>query len=108
MLPTHWPLDDIYEIGFETARRLWERAGVGPDAVDLPQLYDGFAPFLWFWLEVLGLCPVGEAHRFVADGGIDGDRPGALPVLSGGGALGSGRMPRVFSSLRTAVAPIRP
>jgi acetyl-CoA acetyltransferase len=47
---------------------------------------------VWFWLEVLGFCPVGEAHRFVASGGIDSDVPGTLPVLSGGGALGNGRM----------------
>jgi acetyl-CoA acetyltransferase len=91
-LPTHWPLDDIMTIGAGTARRLWSRAGVGPAEVDLPQLYDGFSPFVYFWLEVLGLCPVGEAHRFVQDGGIDSDRSGALPVLSGGGALGNGRM----------------
>jgi acetyl-CoA acetyltransferase len=91
-LPVHWPLDDVYEIGSETARRLWARAGVGPGEVDLPQLYDGFSPFVWFWLEVLGFCPVGEACRFVADGGIDSDRPGALPALSGGGAIGNGRM----------------
>jgi acetyl-CoA acetyltransferase len=91
-LPLHWPLDDIYEIGHETARRLWDRAGVGPDDVDLPQLYDGFSPFVWFWLEVLGFCPVGDAHAVVAGGGIDSDVEGALPVLSGGGALGNGRM----------------
>lgn len=91
-LPLHWPLDDILEVGATTAARLWERSGVGPGDVDLPQLYDGFSPFVWFWLEVLGLCPVGEAHRFVADGGIDSDDPTALPALSGGGALGNGRM----------------
>jgi acetyl-CoA acetyltransferase len=91
-LPMHWPLDDILDGGRETARRLWSHAGVGPDEVDLPQLYDGFSPFIWFWLEVLGFCPEGEAHRFVAEGGIDSDREGALPVLSGGGALGNGRM----------------
>jgi acetyl-CoA acetyltransferase len=91
-LPTHWPLDDIMGVGTETARRLWESAGVGPEEIDLPQLYDGFSPFVYFWLEVLGLCPPGEAHRFVQDGRIDSDRPGALPVLSGGGALGNGRM----------------
>jgi acetyl-CoA acetyltransferase len=91
-LAGHWPLDDVYEVGFETGRRLWERAGVGPDAVDLPQLYDGFSPFVWFWLEVLGFCPVGDAPRFIADGGIDSDRSGSLPALSGGGALGNGRM----------------
>ena len=59
--------------------------------VDVPQLYDGFSPFVWFWLEALGFCPVGEAHRFVSDGGISVAR-GGLPALSGGGALGNGRM----------------
>jgi acetyl-CoA acetyltransferase len=91
-LSLHWPLDDIMDIGTETARRLWESAGIGPVDVDLPQLYDGFSPFVYFWLEALGLCPVGEAHRFVLEGGIDSDRPGSLPALSGGGALGNGRM----------------
>jgi acetyl-CoA acetyltransferase len=43
-------------------------------------------------MESLGFCPVGEAQSFVRDGGIDSDRAGALPVLSGGGALGNGRM----------------
>jgi acetyl-CoA acetyltransferase len=91
-LPTHWPLDDIMGVGAGTARQLWTNAGVGPADIDLPQLYDGFSPFVYFWLEVLGLCPVGEAHRFVQDGGIDSDSPDGLPVLSGGGALGNGRM----------------
>ena len=56
-LPLHWPLDDIMEVGTETARRLWERSGVGPGEVDLPQVYDGFSPFVYFWMEALGLCP---------------------------------------------------
>ncbi|MCX4831237.1 thiolase family protein [Streptomyces sp. NBC_01016] len=91
-LPLHWPLDDIMAGGAATARRLWEHAGVKPADIDVPQLYDGFSPFVYFWLEALGYCPIGEAHRFVLDGGIDSDTPGALPVLSGGGALGNGRM----------------
>jgi acetyl-CoA acetyltransferase len=91
-LPLHWPLDDIMEIGVETARRLWERSGLGPEEVDLPQVYDGFSAFVFLWMEALGLCPIGEAHRLVLEGGIDADRKGTLPVLSGGGALGNGRM----------------
>ena len=91
-LPLHWPLDDIMDGGRETARRLWAHAGVGPTEVDLPQVYDGFAPFVWFWLEALGFCDEGDAHRLIADGGIDSDRRGAIPALSGGGALGNGRM----------------
>ena len=91
-LPLHWPLDDILDGGAQTARRLWANAGITAAEVDLPQVYDGFSPFVWLWLEVLGFCPPGEAHRFVEAGGIDSDRPDALPALSGGGALGNGRM----------------
>ena len=82
----------IVEVGAETARRLWAHAGVSVGEVDLPQVYDGFSLFVWLWLEVLGLCPRGEAHRFVEFGGIDSDCPGGIPALSGGGALGNGRM----------------
>ncbi|WP_413768134.1 thiolase family protein [Rhodococcus pyridinivorans] len=91
-LPLHWPLDDIFDSGTLLARRLRGSSGISMREVDLPQVYDGFSPFVWFWLEVLGLCPRGEAHRFVEAGGIDSDLPGAIPALSGGGALGNGRM----------------
>jgi len=50
-----------------------------------------FAPLVWFWLECLGYCGLGEAHEFVREGGIRSDR-GGVPALSGGGALGNGRM----------------
>jgi acetyl-CoA acetyltransferase len=91
-LPLHWPLDDIVDGGMQTAQQLWEHAGIAAAEVDLPQVYDGFSLFVWLWLEVLGLCPPGEAHRFVEAGGIDSDRRDAIPALSGGGALGNGRM----------------
>jgi acetyl-CoA acetyltransferase len=91
-LPLHWPLDDIISGGAATVDQLWRRTGLTIGDVDLPQVYDGFSPLVWFWLEALGICPVGEAHRFVDAGGIDSDRTGALPALSGGGALGNGRM----------------
>jgi acetyl-CoA acetyltransferase len=85
-----WSVDDIFAGGREVARILWENTGLGPSDVELPQVYDGFSPFVYFWLEALGYCAKGEAHRFVQDGGI---RTGVgLPVLSGGGALGNGRM----------------
>jgi acetyl-CoA acetyltransferase len=91
-LPLHWPLDDVMSVGAELARRLAENTGIRPADVDLAQVYDGFSPFVYFWLEALDLSPVGEAHRLVLDGGIDSDAPGALPVLSSGGSLGNGRM----------------
>jgi acetyl-CoA acetyltransferase len=86
----YWSLDEIHEAGTEMAGHLWESAGLSRQDVDIPQLYDGFSPFVYFWLEALGYCPRGEAHRFVQDGGL---RPGTgHPFLSGGGALGNGRM----------------
>jgi len=91
-LPLHWPLDDVVSGGADTVQRLWRQTGLTIADVDLPQVYDGFSPFVWFWLEALGLCPAGEAHGFVDSGGIDSDTPGAVPALSGGGALGNGRM----------------
>jgi acetyl-CoA acetyltransferase len=80
------------DLGAETVKQLLDRANISLREVDYPQVYDGFAPLVYFWLELLGLCPRGEAHRFVADGGIDSDRPGGLPVLASGGSLGNGRM----------------
>jgi acetyl-CoA acetyltransferase len=91
-LPLHWPLDDIMDAGLLLAERLGQHADIDLADIDLPQVYDGFSPFVWFWMEVLGLCEPGAAHRVVLDGGIDSDDPSALPVLSGGGALGNGRM----------------
>jgi len=86
----HWELDTIVEGGKEILKNLWESSGLTLEDVDVPQLYDGFSPFIYFWLEALGYCPRGEAHRYVQDGGI---RTGVgKPFLSGGGALGNGRM----------------
>ena len=87
---TYWSLDDVQGGGDAVASQLWENSGLSPVDVDVPQLYDGFSPMVYFWLEALGLCPRGEAAPFVRDGGI---RTGTgLPALSGGGALGNGRM----------------
>jgi acetyl-CoA acetyltransferase len=93
----YWTLDDIYEGGLRTVEQLWESSGLRRTDVTLPQIYDGFSPITYFWLECLGYCPVGEAHRFVSDGGIRKD--GALPALSGGGSLGNGRMHGVPQTL---------
>ena len=51
-LPLHWPLDDIMEVGTETAAACGSAPGFGPAEVDLPQVYDGFSPFVYFWMEV--------------------------------------------------------
>lgn len=91
-LPAHWPLDDVMSAGAGMAERLWASAGMSLDEIDLLQVYDGFSPLVYLWLEALGRCALGEAHRYVADGCIDSDRADADPVLLSGGSLGNGRM----------------
>jgi acetyl-CoA acetyltransferase len=90
--PSYWPYDEIMDIGELGIRRLCERGDVSLSDIDYLQVYDGFAPLAFFWMELAGLCPRGEAHRVVAAGGIDSDRGAARPVLASGGALGNGRM----------------
>jgi acetyl-CoA acetyltransferase len=84
------PLDDFYDSGTELAARLWNNSGWRPDDVRVVQLYDGLTPYVWFWLEVLGFCPRGEAWSFIQDGRIASDGP--FPLNSGGGNQGWGRL----------------
>lgn len=91
-LPAHWPLDDLVSAGAVMAERLYAGAGMGLDDIDLLQVYDGFSPLVYLWLEALGRCAPGEAHEYVLDGCIDSDSPDGDPVLLSGGSLGNGRM----------------
>ena len=88
----HWTLDEMEEAGEDLGRRLWANAGFGPQDVQLAQPYDAFSPFVPIWLEALGFAPRGEAHRLIMDGGIDSDDPRSIAALSGGGAIGNGRL----------------
>jgi acetyl-CoA acetyltransferase len=83
-----WDLEHMMAGGEMVADLLWESCGFGPEDVDVPQVYDGFSPFVYFWLEALGYCGRGEAHSYVHDSGIS---PG-LSFKTGGGAIGNGRM----------------
>ena len=91
-LRLHWTLDEMEEQGQAISRRLWEATGLGVKDMQLAQVYDAFSPFVYLWLEALGFCPVGEAHRFVLDGEIDSSNPKSIAALSGGGAIGNGRL----------------
>ena len=74
----------------QVAARLWASSGLGPGDIDNAQLYDGFSPFVFLWLEGLGLAEPGQGLAFLRDG--HGSLTGRLPINTGGGALGEGRL----------------
>ena len=83
-------LEDIWTGCEQVAARLWDATGMGPADFDNAHLYDGFSPFVYLWLEGLGIVPKGEGLAFLRDG--HGALGGRLPINTGGGALGEGRL----------------
>jgi acetyl-CoA acetyltransferase len=67
------------------ARDLYNRAGLGPEDVDVALFYDGFTPSVIMSLEDWGFCKVGDGGPFAGDGHIR--REGSIPVNTHGGNL---------------------
>ncbi len=74
----------------DALRRAFTMAGVGPQDIDVAQLYDNFTMSVLLWLEHAGFCDVGEAGSFVENGRIQ--LGGALPVNTAGGNLSESYM----------------
>lgn len=70
------------------APRLYAAAGVGPEDIDVAELYDAFTPLVLLQLEAYGFCNRGDAAGMVADGRtrLDGD----VAVNTHGGHLSEG------------------
>lgn len=84
---------------------LWKRTDYQTKDVDTAQFYDGFAFLPITWLEGLGFCERGEGHRFI-EGGARIARDGELPLNTGGGQLGAGRL-HGFGFAHEAVTQLR-
>jgi len=69
----------------DTGPRAFAMAGLGPDDMDVLELYDAFTINTILFLEDLGFCPKGEGGAFVSDGRIAPG--GSLPVNTNGGGL---------------------
>jgi acetyl-CoA acetyltransferase len=72
------------------AERLFNGAGIGPQDVDVVQIYDSFSVHVPLALEGYGYCAVGDAGRFLRETGIGPG--GALPVNTSGGHLSESYM----------------
>lgn len=83
---TMWSLKHGQDGGRRTGDMLWESTGLRKEDIDLPELYDGFSPIVYMWLEALGYCGRGEAHLFLRE------QKDLTRFFSSGGSLGNGRM----------------
>jgi acetyl-CoA acetyltransferase len=68
------------------ASKLWAQSEVGPEDIDVAQIYDAFTPLVLLSLEGYGFCKKGEAKDFVEGGALSVDG-GRLPVNTSGGGL---------------------
>ncbi len=69
----------------DSVRRAYDMAGVGPDGIDVAQIYDAFTISLLILLEDLGFCEKGEGGAFVESGAIAPG--GGRPINTSGGGL---------------------
>ena len=81
-------LPDVSTLTRQAAKQAYERAGVGPDDLDLVELHDCFATAELLHYENLGLCKDGEAGRMIDAG--ETSHGGRIPVNVSGGLLSKG------------------
>jgi acetyl-CoA acetyltransferase len=81
-------LPDVSTLTRAAAKRAYERAGIGPEDLDLVELHDCFATAELLHYENLGLCPDGEAGRLIDEG--ETAHGGRIPVNVSGGLLSKG------------------
>ncbi|MDX3907034.1 MAG: thiolase family protein [Pigmentiphaga sp.] len=72
-------------------KQAFEMAGLGPEDVDVAQIYDCFTITVLMTLEDYGFCTKGQVADFVRDGQIEFG--GRLPVNTSGGLLSETGMP---------------
>ncbi|MFO1536661.1 MAG: thiolase family protein [Actinomycetota bacterium] len=72
-------------VGRRAARRAFATAGLGPDDVDVCELYDPFSFEIIRQFEAFGFCGEGEGGPFVMDGVIGPG--GRFPITTDGGLM---------------------
>lgn len=77
-----------YDMTVDAARQVYEAAGIGPEDVDVIELHDCFTANELITYEGLGLCPEGEAEKFIWDG--DNTYGGKYVTNPSGGLLSKG------------------
>ncbi len=113
-LPTHLrktgidpTLENLEQISRLMANNLYDASGFGPKDVTCKNVYDGFSPMSWEWVEAFGWCEYGEAPHFMQPEIIGRDKTtgkwGPHPVNTSGGNLGNGRVHGFSAVMETAM-----
>jgi acetyl-CoA acetyltransferase len=87
-MPTDSPIADDVSVTRRAALQAFERAGIGPEDLDVVELQDTDAGTEIISTEQLGLCAVGEGGPFAESGATR--LGGAIPVNPSGGLLSKG------------------
>ncbi|MCY1070389.1 lipid-transfer protein [Nannocystis sp. RBIL2] len=77
-----------YDMAKKTAEAVYDKAGLGPQDVQVVELHDCFTANELLTYEALGLCPEGGAEKFVWDG--DNTYGGKFVTNPSGGLLSKG------------------
>ena len=77
-----------YDMAVNAAKDVYEKAGLGPEDVDVVELHDCFTANELLTYEALGLCKEGEAEKFIWDG--DNTYGGKYVTNPSGGLLSKG------------------
>lgn len=77
-----------FDMAKEAARRVYEKAGVGPDDIQVVELHDCFTANELLTYEAIGLTPEGSAEKFIWDG--DNTYGGRYVTNPSGGLLSKG------------------
>jgi acetyl-CoA acetyltransferase len=77
-----------WETDYRGCRLAYEKAGIGPEDLDLVECHDAFTIAEILHYEALGLCPPGEGGRLVEEGHTA--LGGRIPVNVSGGLLSRG------------------
>ena len=77
-----------YDMSKQAAAKVYQESGLGPDDLDVVELHDCFAQNELISYEALGLCPEGDADKFISAG--DNTYGGKVVTNPSGGLLSKG------------------
>jgi acetyl-CoA acetyltransferase len=81
-------LDFNNGMGVRSAYAAYEEAGIGPEDLDLAEVYDLSSAFELGWYEEIGLCKRGDAEKLLREGATG--MGGRIPVNTSGGCASFG------------------